>query len=309
MSFYDLYDSAKKLFWFDFRICMAPLLGCFVTFLASKSLIYDKKYKNENEIQPSFRRTPFSVPLSYDSQPSSLSTSSLAFSLRATSSILFERHPDNSQSYAGSFWRTFALRSLILFPKSSLKNQMNCSYNLFAKSAKTRRLSSSPGPEPISFLEAVSRPRSFSFDQRSFSQAHIHGVLWQLAYQGWDRKVVAMLSKLPVAFFTKLFEGLKPFLRADFLFQKLKNNAIYVIKFGENRVYKVTYLRVPCWYERPQWSRIARVIDLGDHAVVLVWWRLSAGRHCLMEAWRYSALNTHFLNLQQKLLSTMQTSK
>lgn len=28
-----------------------------------------------------------------------------------------------------------------------------------------------------------------------------------------------------------------------------------------------------------------------------------------MEAWRYSALNTHFLNLQQKLLSTMQTSK
>lgn len=121
MSFYDFYDSAKKLFWFDFRICMAPSLGCFVTFLASKSLIYDKKYKNENEIQPSFRRTPFSVPLSYDSQPSSLSTSSLAFSPRATSSILFERHPDNSQSYAGSFWRTFALRSLILFPKSSLK--------------------------------------------------------------------------------------------------------------------------------------------------------------------------------------------
>ncbi|KAL9957789.1 hypothetical protein ACROYT_G034733 [Oculina patagonica] len=28
-----------------------------------------------------------------------------------------------------------------------------------------------------------------------------------------------------------------------------------------------------------------------------------------MEAWRYSALNTHFQNLQQKLLSTMQTSK
>lgn len=36
---------------------------------------------------------------------------------------------------------------------------------------------------------------------------------------------------------------------------------------------------------------------------------MSAGRYCLMEAWRYSALNTHFLNLQQKLLSTMQTSK
>ena len=28
-----------------------------------------------------------------------------------------------------------------------------------------------------------------------------------------------------------------------------------------------------------------------------------------MEAWRYSALNTQFFNLQQKLLSTMQSSK
>ena len=71
--------------------------------------------------------------------------------------------------------------------------------------------------------------------------------------------------------------------------------AVYILR-ALSRISRVTLARRSCGFS----SAFSVVCD-GELCKI-------AGR-LLMEAWRYSALNTQFCNLQQKLLSTMQSSK
>lgn len=176
----------------------ASLIGCFVTFLASKSLIYDKNIKMKMKSNHPFVESPspFRSLTIVNHHPSQLLLLPSRFVPHLRSS------PRKLLKLCRVVLKCCRLEISHFVHKDQLKNQMNCSYNLCTKFYTKFILVPRPrayiivprGRDPFGSVSAASPKRIFSTCY--CTSAGEGTVNRQQCFQ-----------KIPFAFFIKLFEG------------------------------------------------------------------------------------------------------